>query len=1065
MESKKNSLLEVLDSKCNPFTQLDSNLINRIGSYLGSSKDILHLTECNKEMLLLFQDAFLASSFGFVDRDHIRKVVQKIQKKNKINSLHFSNCRGLNSDILLEIVREVNVNNNENKQQQLILNKLNDCHLNNTFSTYSRIEHPYKLSSLYVEKCYSVRDDLLYYLEREESLSLDALHLCDLNNIKLSMSDPKSPSSSSSSPSPLSSSSSCTSSLPSSATTTSSSSSTTISSLKILGLNNSVFASSPSFNSSTVTRTGTGTGTGAGNENKNIFFSNILLHEIVEGHFPLLEALFIGGCQKIKLLDRDLIFLPLLNQHWKEIVIDNDNERKMSSMTSRARQKLCVSPNLRLIEHSFVEEETINNFVSLIRVSQQVEKDIVCRRDKEYKGMETLWEYFHLWNTYTNQHQHQQDQTTDEIFGQDSLSYFSDRQTRIDYNTDSTERVDLRQGKGKEKDINFKGLTNNTTKSQQGSNFLSPPYVYPRIILFDFYYETWHDHKYSNPLEREQQWTRQQQQQQQHRRDESQIRRETHQGVFPNFSGPIISRIGSSLSLSDNITMNLNPHLEPAAQLQSESESESTSSQFTHHQNNSCRILTPQELQAKIRCDEALREIEMYLSTSLQAATRSLDSRNQTILHKCMSFDSKQTRALTSWCLKQEIPIYAKDVKGNTALHLACDNGLSSSVDIILNHFRRILLPPPHRAERAEGDHPKNKSSLIEERLCWNYNDGDGVQSKAINRERGQIKGAENRETLFINGYQYFNSGSKSSFDSDKSADGSILLSTTLEEEDEKKKGPSFTKWKSNWTSTYYRFYKNMNPVKMKSHHGNTSLYLAALKGNDSVVMSLLAFITDYNNYTYIDSQPQQQQHQQKRIPIDLTEYGDQEGFSPLHAAVIKGSLSTVKILLQHRAVNAREEVLRLNRHHQTSFHLAIRNGNLKIFHYLLTRLLDKYSLSDCDFATFALLEKNPSLDDDRKLNDTIHKNNMNSYSISIPDEKDEDLFFLQTLIQETIFEVKTIPAIKEYLKAIAHQYGLKLEDKKAMRKKNYNNNYNSKNKNKNYHDRKHKGRSFNAYK
>lgn len=194
----------------------------------------------------------------------------------------------------------------------------------------------------------------------------------------------------------------------------------------------------------------------------------------------------------------------------------------------------------------------------------------------------------------------------------------------------------------------------------------------------------------------------------------------------------------------------------------------------------------------------------------------------------------------------------------------------------------------------------------------------------------------------------------------------------------------------------FFRFHKDINLVKVRSHRGDTPLYIAALKGNEVIVALLLNFIWDLNKHQFSKHLVENKNSKAHLVidEIDLSEYSDHEGYSPMHAAAIKGSLSTLKALLQHPAVNAYKSILEVNRHQQTSLHLALRNGNMEVVEYLFEILLNSNSFQNTG------------------------KSNKNS----------ETIFSLRRLIHESMSEMKLSSEIKLYLKDLAKRHNIKID-------------------------------------
>ena len=160
------------------------------------------------------------------------------------------------------------------------------------------------------------------------------------------------------------------------------------------------------------------------------------------------------------------------------------------------------------------------------------------------------------------------------------------------------------------------------------------------------------------------------------------------------------------------------------------------------------------------------------------------------------------------------------------------------------------------------------------------------------------------------------------------------------------------------------------------------------------IVAALLNFISDFNKLQDQDEDSSENSYIEK---INLVDYSDHEGYSPVHAAVIKGSLSTIKVLLEHPAVNEYSAILDVNRHDQNCLHLAVRNGNMEVIDYLFQIVL---SLENLD------------------------KNQMLEMNSKRPE------FCLQNLISECMLEMKINSKVQQYLNNLAEKFNLKIERK-----------------------------------
>jgi len=100
----------------------------------------------------------------------------------------------------------------------------------------------------------------------------------------------------------------------------------------------------------------------------------------------------------------------------------------------------------------------------------------------------------------------------------------------------------------------------------------------------------------------------------------------------------------------------------------------------------------------------------------------------------------------------------------------------------------------------------------------------------------------------------------------------------------------------------------------IKNHNNEGAVYLAALKGHDKVLSMLL----------------HQLQTDQILLQSSLHLH-DGDGFSPLHAACLRQSVNTARLL-----VEAGFQVDTRNKYKQTALHLAARNGQIEMIEFLL---------------------------------------------------------------------------------------------------------------------------------
>ena len=160
------------------------------------------------------------------------------------------------------------------------------------------------------------------------------------------------------------------------------------------------------------------------------------------------------------------------------------------------------------------------------------------------------------------------------------------------------------------------------------------------------------------------------------------------------------------------------------------------------------------------------------------------------------------------------------------------------------------------------------------------------------------------------------------------------------------------------------------------------------------IVASLLNFISDFKK---LQDRGEDSSENSCIDKINLADYSDYEGYSPVHAAVIKGCLSTIKVLLEHPAVNEYSAILEVNRHDQNSLHLALRNGNMEIIDYLFQIVLNS---------------------------ENLNKNQMLEMSSK------RSKFCLQSLINECMFEMRINSSVQQYLNNLAEKFNLKIDGK-----------------------------------